>query len=296
MAAAGYRSAAYAAALTGFGTPVALGDTGGHVLTRPIPGSGRADLAGPYPLFDCSDWGALAPALAALPGDPVSLTLVAGPFCPLPPARLAALFGLCRPLHDHWLIDLAQPLAPSRHHRRKLKTAGPARIEAGPADPARAGDWGALYANLAARKHITDARAFTPASLAAQLAVPGAHWITAWDGEALIGADLYYLDGPVAHAHLSAYAKAGYARSVSYPMMAAAAVYFAPRAGVIDLGGAPAGATGMAHFKRGWTAVSRPSHLCGLIADPAAYARLAAGRDTAWFPAYRAGEFTPPPP
>jgi hypothetical protein len=294
----GYRSAAYAAALGAFGTPVALGRTGGRALLRPIPGSGRADLAGPYPLFCCADWEALGPALAGpLPGDPVTLTLVADPFCPLPPETLGGLFDICRPLHDHWLIDLALPLAPSRHHRRKLRGAGAARIDAGPADPAFGPDWARLYRGLALRKGITDRRAFDDTSLAAQLAVPGAHLVVARDGGGqVLGADLYYLDGAVAHAHLSAYAPEGYAQSVSYPMIAAAAEYFRPCAAIIDLGGTPAVEAGregggVGHFKQGWTRLSRPSHLCGRILDPAAYARLSGAARTAWFPAYRAGEY-----
>ena len=293
----GYRSAAYAAAaaLAGFGTPEALGRTGGHVLRRAIPGSDRTDLAGPYPLFCCADWAALGPALADLPGDPVSLTLVADPHCPLSAAELGRHFDLCRVFHDHYLIDLTRPLAPGRHHRRKLRRPCRARLEAGPADPGLAAGWVALYGELARRKSITDMRAFTAQSLAAQLAVPGAHLVTAWAGERLIGADLYYLDGPVAIAHLSAYAAEGYAQSVSYPMIAAAAEYFAARAEVIDLGGAPSGpaGAGIADFKRGWTDVTRPSHLCGRVLDAEAYAALSRGRDrgAGYFPAYRSGEF-----
>jgi len=311
-AAPGYRSPAYAAALTqaGLGRPRPLGATGGHVLARPVPGSGstgggaeqgggRIDLSGPYPLFCCTDWSALAEALAAPKDDPVSLVLVADPFCPLGEAELAAAFDLCRPLNEHWLIALDRPLSPSRHHRRKLRGAGPARIEAGPADPGLAEAWIRLYSTLIARKQIADARAFPPASLAAQLQVPGAHLVTAWEGTALIGADLYYLDGEVARAHLSAYAPEGYARSISYPMIAAAAEYFAPRAALIDLGGAPAVEAGrrgggVAHFKRGWTSLSRPSRLCGKIFDRAAYAALSGGAGGGWFPAYRAGEFAAP--
>ena len=288
----GYRSAAYAAALTGFGTALGFGATGGHLLRRAIPGTDLCDLAGPYPLFACADWRALGPAVEALTGDSVSLTLVADAFCPLSEAELAAPFDLCRPLHDHFVIDLRAGLAPSRHHRRKLRHRRTTRIAAGPADPGLAASWVALYATLAARKEITDLRAFSPESLGAQLAVPGAHMVTAWEGGALIGADLYYLDGEVAHAHLSAYAPEGYAQSVSYPMIAAAAEYFAPLTRWIDLGGAPAaGGGGIADFKRGWTAATRPSFLCGKVLDASAYARLSGTGAGGYFPAYRAGEF-----
>lgn len=290
----GYRSAAYAAALPGFGSPLPWPEAGTHLLCRRIAGSARTDLAGVYPLFAAADWSAVVPALhSAWPGDPVTLTLVTDAFCPLPEAALSAAFDRCSKLHDHHVIDLGQPLAPSRHHRRKLRQARDVRIEAGPADRGLAAAWVALYAQLAARKDITDLRAFTPDSLAQQLAVPGAHLVTAWAADRLIGADLYYCDGPVAHAHLSAYAPEGYAQSVSYPMIVAAAEYFAGAVRWIDLGGAPAdGGGGIAAFKRGWGGATRPSYLCGKVFDPAAYRALSGETDTAYFPAYRAGEFS----
>lgn len=303
---AGYRSAAYAAALAGIGRARPLGKTGGWVLERAIPGGDHTDLMGPYPVFSCADWAALGPAVAALKeanpagtepvSGPVSLTLVTDPFCPLTPGDLGAIFGLCRPLGQHHLIDLGRPLAPSKHHRKKLRRAGPARIEAGPADPGLGPAFARLYAGLADRKGIRDLRRFDAASLAAQIAVPGAHLVTAWDGETLIGADLYYLQDGVAHAHLSAYAARGYDLSVSYPMIAAAHAHFAPLAEWINLGGVPAAETaggGIGHFKRGWTSLTRPTFLCGAVLDRAAYDRLSAARAPhgGWFPAYRAGEF-----
>jgi hypothetical protein len=288
--ATGYASAVYIRALGQI--PLPLGATGGHLVARPF--GARSDLAGPYPIFTCTDWPALAEAVATLPTGPVTLTLVADPFQPLGQAGLAAIFPICRRLHDHWVIDLARPGVPSSHHRKELRRAGPVRIQFAPADPAFGPAWAGLYANLVARKDIRDARAFSAESLSAQLAVPGAHLVTAWDGETLLGADLYYLDRGRAFAHLSAYAPAGYARSVSYPMLAAAMDYLAPLASVLDLGGAPGGPAGqgIADFKRGWTQHTIPSYLCGKVLDPAAYTALAPDTDPGgFFPAYRAAEF-----
>lgn len=305
----GYRSAAYAAALAGIGRARPFGATGGYLLERVIPECDHIDLMGPYPVFSCAGWEALGPAVAALKeahsgktephSAPVSLTLVTDPVCPLSASDLDAIFDLCRPLGDHYLIDLARPLVPSKHHRKKLRRAGAARIEAGPVPADFGPAFAALYQGLAEKKGIHDMRRFDAESLAAQLAIPGAHLVTAWDGTALLGADLYYLDGAVAYAHLSAYAAEGYARAVSYPMIRAAHDYFAPRARWIDLGGTPAHEAGLSgggvgHFKRGWTDVTRPTYLCGAVLNPRAYARLAADRappGTTWFPAYRAGEF-----
>ncbi len=286
----GYASAAYLRALGQ--VPLPLGATGGHLTVRPF--GTQTDLAGPYPIFTCQNWSALAGAVETLPPGPVTLTLVADPFNPLGDVGLSKIFPLCRKLHDHWVIDLSALPSLSRHHAQKLRRAKPLRIEAGPADPTFGPAWAGLYANLIERKDIRDARAFSPENLSAQLSVPGAHLVTGWDGETLLGADLYYLDGAQAFAHLSAYAPEGYARSVSYPMLAAAVDYLKPRVSVIDLGGAPAGAAGqgIAAFKAGWTLQTRPSFLCGKVLDPAAYASLSpdAGA-TDYFPAYRAGEF-----
>lgn len=290
-AGSGYSSRAYPEAL-GL-EALALGQTGGFVHRRPIAGTGQHDLAGVWPLFCCPDWQALAEVVGGLAPGPVSLTLVADPFAALGPAELAAIFPICRPLHAHWVIDLAATLRPSAHHLRKLRAAPP-QIRIGPPWPGLADDWARLYAHLVDRKQIADARAFAPAALAAQLAVPGAEIVTAWEGDRLLGADLYYLDRGIAYAHLSAYAPEGYAASVSYPMMAAAIDHFRPRAGVIDLGGAPGGTSGpgVAAFKAGWTGLTRPSHLCGKVLDAGAYTRLAPGASPAgWFPAYRAGEY-----
>ncbi|KKM75688.1 hypothetical protein LCGC14_1387710 [marine sediment metagenome] len=319
----GYRSAAYAAALAHLGPLRPLGETDGFVIARDVPGApGRTDLAGPYPLLCCADWSRLGPAVAALrdaaaggtaagragpeddgaEGDrPVSLVLVTDPFCPLDASALSGIFPLCRVLHEHYLIDLAAPLALSRTHRRKLRAAPGLRFEMWPASRADLADLSRLYAGLVARHRIGDLRAFPAESLAHQLDVPGAELVTAWEGETLLGADLYYPDSPAGHeggvmrAHLSAYSDRGYALSVSYPMMAHAIEALRGRARWLDLGGAPAGGEGVAQFKAGWTAQRRPSFLCGRVLDPAAYAALCPpGADTGYFPAYRAGEFTRP--
>ena len=290
-----YRSAAYAAALGKLGRVLPLGETGGFVIERSIAGTGWRDLMGPYPLLCCADWHALEAAVAALGTDYVTLTIVTDPFCPLPPEKLAASFPLCRPFHDHHIIDLDAPPAPSRHHRRSLRQAADGiRLEAGSADPGLLEQWVQLYAALVVRKTIGDMRAFDRESLAHQLSVPGAQLVTAWEDDDLLGADLYYADHGVIYAHLSAYSEKGYARSVSYPMMAHAIRYFSGRARYLDLGGAPAGAgQGVAQFKRGWSALTRPSYLCGKVLDPTAFGELCAPLDPAisYFPPYRLGEF-----
>jgi hypothetical protein len=291
--ASGYHSAAYAASLAALGRIVPLGKTGGFVIEREIAGSAAVDLMGPYPLFSCTHWDALGEALAGLGADAVSLTLVTDPFCPLSAGQLAAIFPLCRPLHDHYLIDLDAPPALSRHHQRKLRGAGAVELRAGPAQASDLDDWARLYEVLIARKSIEDLRKFDRESFRHQLSVPGAHLVSAWEQGEMLGADLYYPDRGRVFAHLSAYSDTGYAQSVSYPMMGHAIEYFRGKAEFIDLGGVPAGAaSGLSEFKAGWTAVTRPSHLCGKVLNPARYAELCKGlAETAYFPAYRQSDF-----
>jgi hypothetical protein len=288
----GYSSAAY---LTALGqTPLPLGETGGFVTRRAIGATRQTDLSGAWPIFTCQNWSILAKGIAAIAPGPASLTLVSDPFAPLSQTELAAIFPVCRPLHDHWIVNLSAPSRLSKHHRRALRNATDAQITAGPASPDLAEGWAAVYAHLVAKKQIRDSRAFSASALAAQLAVPGGHVVSAWDRETLLGVDLYYLDRGRAFAHLSAYSPQGYAVSVSYPMMAAAIDYFAPLAEAIDLGGAPGGSAGpgIAQFKAGWTPLTRPTYLCGKVLDRKAYDRLAPDAESkGWFPAYRAGEF-----
>lgn len=287
----GYRSAAYKAALSALGEVQPLGDTGGWLISRAIGDSGLRDLMGPYPVLCCTDWGALGAALSNLAPGHVALTCVTDPFCPLSKGELEQHFSHVRPLHQHYIIDLAAPVL-SKHHRKKLRRSGELRIEMRAPRPGDLPAWSALYAGLAARHGIHDMRRFDDASFAQQLAVPDAQFVLAYDGDTLIGADLYYVDGDVAYAHLSAYAEAGYVRSVSYPMMAFAIEALKGRVCYIDLGGAPMSAgDGMTHFKRGWTDQMRLSYLCGRVLDAAAFDKLSPEGVTDYFPPYRRGEF-----
>ena len=292
--ACGYRSAAYAASLTALGRALPLGDTGAFVIEREIAGSAAVDLMGPYPLLSCAHWGALGDALAGLGADAVSLTLVTDPFCPLSAGQLTAIFPLCRPLHDHYLIDLNAPPVLSPHHQRKLRRAGAVELRSGPAQTSDLDDWARLYEVLIARKSIEDLRKFDRESFRHQLSVPGAHLVSAWEQGEMLGADLYYQDRGHVFAHLSAYSDKGYAQSVSYPMMGHAIEYFRGKSDFIDLGGVPAGASGLLEFKAGWTGVTRPSYLCGKVLNPVRYAELCKGlAETAYFPAYRQSDFKP---
>jgi hypothetical protein len=103
----------------------------------------------------------LGAAVAEILPGPVTLTLVSDPFAPLSQAELIAIFPICRPLHDHWIIDLTTSAQLSKHHRRKLRQTKVPQIKAGPATPDLAEGWAQLYDHLVENKHIQDARGFS---------------------------------------------------------------------------------------------------------------------------------------
>lgn len=291
----GYKSRAYRQALSSLGRSVALAS--GHCVffARPIAGTSRDDLMGPYPFLSTDTWPAALDELAQFSGPFVALSFVTDPFCPIKLDDLRARFEVARVLNEQYIVDLGAPSSPTRHHRRKLGASRPglALVMRTP-DAEDAAAFEGLYSTLVRRKLIRDFRAFDTACLRAQVLVPGALIVEArLDGE-VAGMDLYYLDGDHAHAHLSAYSEIGYTRSVSYPMMAFAIAELAAHATKLNLGGAPAiGGDGIRHFKCGWTRTTLPSHFCGRVLDRAAYRSLAGGDPDphGFFPAYRSRDF-----
>jgi hypothetical protein len=292
----GYKSTAYRQALSGLGRAVAFGSGHGFLIARPIAATGFEDLIGPYPFLSTDEWPAVLDALGAFSGPFVALSFVADPFCPLALNDFRARFDVARVLNEQYIVDLREAQSPSRHHRKKLRSARSGLTMALRAPEAEdAAKFEGLYATLVGRKLIRDFRAFDGEALRAQVQVPGAMIVEARIDDALAGMDLYYLDGDHAHAHLSAYSEVGYAQSVSYPMMAYAIAELAAYAKKLNLGGAPSmGGDGIRHFKSGWTTTTRPSFLCGRVLDRVAYRSLVGGPldPSEYFPAYRLGEFT----
>jgi hypothetical protein len=312
--ATGYASPAYARALSGFGSPVALPRSGGSLLLRSIPGTPDADAIGPYPLFSCPRWEGLGEDIRDLAGTLVSVTLVTDPFGGYDRSLLVGAFDRVRQFKTHFVVDLAQDwqAAVSKHHRYYARRAERDVQVDLVADPSSsAAEWTALYAGLIARHGITGARRFSAESFAAQLRVPGIVMLRASSGGVVVGAHLWYAsdstagdDGEgVAYSHLAATTDAGYALGAAYALHWAALEYFRGRVRWLDLGaGAGMGdgksGTGLTAFKAGWSAVSRPVYLCGRVLIPGRYAQLAAAGSAPaaaspsdYFPAYRAGEF-----
>lgn len=297
----GYGDPAYVRSLREFGTPRALPRSGGFLLERQIPASDRRDGLGPYPLFACGDWSALAADLDEVGRDLVSVALVPDPFGAYDPTVLPQAFDVMRPFKDHLVYDLSVPAARalSKHHRYYVKQArGRVTVEVCADPPAFLAEWVALYGVLVERHGLRGIKAFSREAFREQLAVPGIVVLRATHARETLGAHLWYVSGRVAYSHLMAQSAAGYEAGASYALYAAAIEHFAPRAAWLDLGagaGVATGSEGLAQFKRGFATGTRPGFFCGRIGDREAYASLCAQAgarpDETYFPAYRRAEF-----
>ncbi len=299
--ASGYASAEYARAFAEFGSPRRLEACGGWVLERPIPGSELVDAMGLYPLFTCTDWDALADDVESLRQTAVSLTLVTEPFAPVGEDSLAGVFDRVQEFKHHFVTDASVPpadvvkashMANVRKALRKVDV----RVCTDPLE--LLDEWLGLWGELCRRHSITGMKAFSRESFAAQFAAPGIVGFEARSGDELVGLDLWYVDGDVAHGHLVAFSPEGYRLRASYATKWRMLEHFHGKVAWIGLG-AGAGLTsdandGLSAFKRGWSTGTRSTYLCASVLQPEAYAGLTGGRgagDPGYFPAYREGEF-----
>ena len=298
----GYGQPGYARSLAEFGEPLEFPGCGGWVLQRKIPAASVSDAMGCYPLFCCRDWTRLSGDLEEAGGRLVSLTLVTDPFGNYD----ESLLGRCFPdkvvaFKKHLLIDLSQPVKVSKHHRyytrRSLQKV---RVHVDERKDRFADEWCGLYDVLIDRHKITGIRAFSRTAFAAQLALGGMTILRAETEGRTVGAHLW-LEGPegVAYSHLAAFNDEGYQNMASYALYQGAIDHFTSRGfRFMDLGSdagvSTAGGGGLGFFKRGWSNAERMVYLCGRVFDQAQYEELAvkAGHaGSAYFPAYRAGEF-----
>jgi hypothetical protein len=296
----GYLSPEYLASLADLGRPLPLPRSGGFLVERRIPGSETVDAMGPYPIFCCRDWSALADDMADLGDRVVTVVLVTDPFGPDDPAGLSGAFshGLVH-YKDHHIIDLEVSLESSAcsHHRRKSRKAL-AQLEVEEIVEPRAylETWCELYAELIRRHRITGVSRFSREAFDRQLAAPG---LTAFravaDTKEIVGMVLWYCQGEVGYYHLAAYSPRGYAESASYALFWASAERLRDRVRWLSLG-AGAGATcdgtdGLTRFKRGWSPLVRPTYLGRHVVCPRHYTALCRGRPaTDFFPAYRVSD------
>lgn len=297
----GYGHPDYAAALSEFGRPRHLVQSGGWVLERDIPGTDSRDAMGCYPIFSCRDWSRLNDDLDGLRQELVSLVLVADPFGSYSEEILRRTFSdLSVPFKEHFVADLRYSASSfvSKHHqyyaRKALATVSVEVCE----DPARNVDeWSGLYDLLVTRHQLKGIKVFSRASFAKQLSVPGICMLRATHEGKLIGAHLWYVQGDVAFSHLVASSADGYKLMSAYALAWTAIEYFTGKVQWIDWG-AGAGlntesADGLTRYKRGLANETRSAYLCGRIFNYAKYAEISRARGFAgvsYFPRYRAGE------
>ena len=303
MSVAGYAHPAYAAALAEFGEPLALPRCRGWLLRRAIPGTPFRDAMGCYPLFACQDWSGLADDIAEHAATLVSFCAVLDPFGDYAQDDLQRAFpDELLAYKTHFVVDTERPLegrVPQNHRRNARKALDAVQVEL-VADPlAVLDDWVALYRVLCSRHAITGLRAFSRASFARQLAVPG---ITVFRGllnGETIGMLLWYVQRQTAYYHLGAQSVLGYERHVSFGLLWRAIEHFR-NSGFrwLNLGagaGASEPSSGLTRFKEGWATESRTAYFGARILDRDRYQQLAsharAEAGCTYFPVYRAGEF-----
>jgi hypothetical protein len=296
----GYNHPHYAESLREFGSPRELPQCRGWLLERPVPGTPDRDAMGCYPLFSCQDWSRLHLDLAAIPcHELVSVTLVAEPFGAYDEAYLRRCFpDVVRPFKEHFIVDLGRPRV-SRHHRYYARRALRQIAVTVCADPGRFLDeWVRLYTSLCERQNLGGIRAFSRQAFSRQLDIPGLVVLQATARGSTIGAQLWYVQGEVAHSHLTACSPLGYELRAAYALYGAAIEHFAGKVRWLALGaGAGArgdGNDGLSQFKRGWSSGTRTVYLCGRVFDRERYAEAVIARGisaTDYFPAYRQGEF-----
>lgn len=292
-----YADPGYAASLAEFGEPVQLRRSGGWLLRRAIDRAGHHDLAGPYPLFSCHDWGQLEEDLVEL-ADAVSVVLVADPLADVSTQQMASLFpDHLSAFKPHVIRDMAREVSLPSSHRRHLRRASNSVSVEVLSDPREyLEDWLWLYSGLAARHRLKGMRAFSPEAFRRQLGLPGMVAIRAERCGAAVSMALWLVAGDRAYYHLGASSDLGREVSASYAVFNAAFEHLSG-CGVrwVDLGGA-AGAfareDGLLRFKRGWGNTERSAHLCGRIVDRHGYETLRRHphENDRWFPAYRAAD------
>ena len=298
----GHAHAGYAEALAEYGRPREMPHCGGWLLERDIPGASCRDAMGCYPLFSCADWAGLREDVDGLGTDLVSLAMVPDPFGAYALEDLEQTFDFVNPFKEHVVVDLQGPWEAriDRHHRYMCRRAlrhMEIRRCVSPQD--YLDDWVRVYGYLVERHGIEDMRAFSRASLARQLDVPGASFFVAVHDDRVVGALLLYQQMDVAYAQLTGVDEVGYKLGASYALFFSAMQYYADKTRWCNLSGVPGvndrGGEGLRWFKRGWSKQTRCVYFCGRVFDRKTYEALSEARGAEaghYFPAYRVGEFS----
>jgi hypothetical protein len=298
----GYTHPHYAQSLAEFGTPRNLKRCGGWILEREIPGVAYRDAMGCYPLFSCQNWSGLYKDLEEIGEELVSLSLVTDPFGEYDLTDLRHCFrDVVRPFKEHFIMNLRRPLNEivGRRHRKNARRALRAIEVRVLEEPRQFLDhWATLYDELVERHHISGIPAFSRAAFARQLEIPGTIVLYAVHQEKIIGAQIYFIQGPIVHCHLGAVTRTGYELGAFYALDFFSIEYFSEKVQWLNLGGGAGlnqnGTDGLSLYKKGWATESRTSYFCGRIFQQKRYSELRSVSGVTegnYFPIYREGEF-----
>ncbi|MDQ0512164.1 GNAT family N-acetyltransferase [Ancylobacter amanitiformis] len=294
-----YRSRDYAESLAEFGEAAALPASGGWFLRRPIAGHDLHDGM-TYPFLCCADWRALDEDIESWRGRLVSLAVVPDPFGAYQMSDLERAFpDRVIPFKQHYAADLSVPVARivSAHHAREAARAfRRVQVEVYE-DPLPMLDvWLGLFDIAIDKFDIRGIRRFSRAAFARQLALPGAFMTVASLEGTPVAAHIQLVGDGVVYAHAAAASPPAYKVGAAYALYYRELEYFADKAQWIDWGGEAGLAQDgkLSSFKAGWSTGVRQSYFCGRILDLVRYDQLgreAGAAATAYFPAYRVGEF-----
>ena len=304
MTTTGYLHSAYTRSLSEFGEQVELPASKGWILKRPIPEKPFYDGMGPYPIFTCEDWSGLGKDLDYIGDQLVSLSLVSDPFGQYSQEDLLRYFkDIARPYKEHFIVDLRQhpQMFVARHHQRNAHQAlQKVRIDICENPIPYLDEWCSLYDHLIERHNIKGIARFSRKSFATQLKIPGMIAFRAIVGKETVGMLLWVIQNNVGYYHLGAYNPEGYKLKASFALFWEILDYFKNN-GLLWLSlGAGAGIhgneeDGLTRFKRGWATGTRTAFFCGRIFNVKKYQEIILAnnmKNTDYFPAYRAGEFT----
>jgi hypothetical protein len=296
----GYLHPAYAQSFSEIGDPLFLPKSKGWLIKRQIPNTEFFDAMGPYPLFLCKNWDLLLSDLELLKNELICVSLVIPPLTSFPDS-FCQQFDICRPYKDHYLLDLSIPLNKtiSKSRRKDVrKVSKNLRVELDKPPNINLDEWTFLYSNLVRRHKITGIRSFSEFSFKKQISIPETHFFRVTIDGILIGGNLFFTQGDIVYAHLSAFTDEGYDLGAPYVVKWVAINYFFEHFKWINFGGSTSNnqknTTGLDIFKKGWSSQTMPSFFCGKILNKNKYYEIMKNTPNSnekWFPAYRYGEF-----
>jgi len=297
----GYLHPLYAESFSEIGTPLYLPKSKGWLIKRQIPGTNYFDAMGPYPLFFCENWDVLIEDFIGLKNELVSISLVLSPFSDFPINEYQDFFEIFKVYKDHYILDLSLPLNKtiSKNKQRNAKRAlRNLDVELKVSPNIDLDEWVILYNCLIELHDIDGLRAFSRKSFENQIAIPNTHYFRILHNRKVVGGNLFYIQGDVAYAHLSAFTEEGYELGAAYAVKWVALNHLKKMIRWVNFGGGVDESSekigGLDLFKKGWSSSSEKSYFCGKILNKELYEQLSiqkSDNNNQWFPSYRYNDF-----